>query len=225
MKLKALTISAALCLAAFLGAQSAQGGQGSQTQGRDRQWAGIDQSLMKSLQKLLGQNPATVRTVDPKGPAAAAGLKADDIITGIDGKELDKSLAEAIKALKPGTTVKLTVLRELREYMELGYLPKAKTFSVKLGEKAGKAWLGIEVQQSAAFLPGMPVGTGRGGLGRQGGNRDQADPLPSGQPPRQGQLAEPGQGGKLPAGSPPPGAGRQGQDGFRPMPSVEIISI
>ena len=54
-----------------------------------------------------------VLEVIPDGPAAVAGIKVDDIITKVDGKEYHDiaAITEAIKG-DPGTEVKLTVLRD-----------------------------------------------------------------------------------------------------------------
>ncbi|MCL4535039.1 MAG: trypsin-like peptidase domain-containing protein [Bacteroidetes bacterium] len=54
-----------------------------------------------------------VQQVVPGSPAATAGLRAQDVITEIDGTPLvgDSDLAKAISTHKPGDTVTLTVLR------------------------------------------------------------------------------------------------------------------
>jgi serine protease Do len=56
---------------------------------------------------------AVVVEVDPNGPAAKAGLKKDDVIVALNGKEMDsRSLRLAIASMTPGTTVDLKVLRD-----------------------------------------------------------------------------------------------------------------
>lgn len=69
-----------------------------------------------------------VDDVDPKGPAAAAGLRAGDIITAIDGKPLRDMVAlrNRVAQRRPGTKVELAVARAgaMRKVsLELGVLP------------------------------------------------------------------------------------------------------
>jgi membrane-associated protease RseP (regulator of RpoE activity) len=56
---------------------------------------------------------AVVVSVDSGGPAAAAGLKADDIIIAVDNKAMgaDRDLAELITSHKPDDEVTLTIVR------------------------------------------------------------------------------------------------------------------
>ena len=55
-----------------------------------------------------------VTAVAPGGPAEAAGLRAGDVITAIDGEPATdpNQLAAATLKKKPGETVKLTYVRE-----------------------------------------------------------------------------------------------------------------
>nr|WP_296225437.1 trypsin-like peptidase domain-containing protein [Ralstonia sp. UBA689] len=56
---------------------------------------------------------ALVNSVEPGSPAAASGLKPGDVITQIGDKAVDRSaeLAEHLAALKPGTKIALTLIR------------------------------------------------------------------------------------------------------------------
>ena len=56
---------------------------------------------------------ATVTAVTAGGPAATAGLKANDIVTAVDNQQIAdaESLVAAIRSYQPGTTVTLTYLR------------------------------------------------------------------------------------------------------------------
>jgi 2-alkenal reductase len=65
-------------------------------------------------QNLPVQEGALVSQVEEGGPAAKAGLKANDIITAVDGAKIggETSLRGALLKHKPGDTVKLDVLRE-----------------------------------------------------------------------------------------------------------------
>jgi S1-C subfamily serine protease len=60
------------------------------------------------------KNGVVVGAVQPGSPAAAAGVQPRDVITQIDGQDLqgDSSLAESVNAHKPGDSITLTVLRE-----------------------------------------------------------------------------------------------------------------
>ena len=74
------------------------------------------------------QDGMVVSQVVPGSPAAAAGLRQQDIITGIDAQPLqgESALAEAINGHKPGDTVILTVLRgrqQVSVQVKLGELP------------------------------------------------------------------------------------------------------
>jgi 2-alkenal reductase len=66
---------------------------------------------------LPAENGIYVTNVTTGGPAAAAGLMVDDIVTAIDGQEIsvDKSLADILFNYAPGDTVTLTVLRNGQE--------------------------------------------------------------------------------------------------------------
>ena len=60
------------------------------------------------------QRPAAVSgAVTSGGPAANAGLKADDAIVALNGQFIDgaDSLVAQVRALHPGTSVTLTIVR------------------------------------------------------------------------------------------------------------------
>jgi serine protease Do len=74
------------------------------------------------------QDGMVVGQVRPGSPAAAAGLRQQDIITAIDAQPLqgESALAEAISGHKPGDTITLTVLRgrqQVSVQVKLGELP------------------------------------------------------------------------------------------------------
>ncbi len=78
-------------------------------------------------------------------PAAAAGLKPDDVITAIDGAAIDKwdSLSEAIRA-SGGKLITLTVLRDGNSF-QVQVTPQAKEDKSIFGETLGTAYvIGIE---------------------------------------------------------------------------------
>lgn len=69
------------------------------------------QGIMPGMEATAG---AVVLTVVEQGPAAEAGLQAGDLLTAIDGEEVDgpQALVDAIASRQPGDTVVLTVTRE-----------------------------------------------------------------------------------------------------------------
>jgi len=80
----------------------------------------------------------TVDVAAKGGGAAAAGIKAGDTITSVDGKQLEKwqDLLDRLGTLKPGQTVVVTVDRE----------GAPRSFDVTLGRSdSGTALLGIQV--------------------------------------------------------------------------------
>ena len=72
----------------------------------------VNQQLANSfnLPRPMG---ALVSQVESDGPAAKAGLKSGDIITRLDGRDIDRSadLPARVATLKPGTTTRLQVWR------------------------------------------------------------------------------------------------------------------
>ncbi len=73
----------------------------------------MDQNLAESF-GLTSPDGALVAQVDPKSPAAAAGLKPGDVITKYDGTPLIEagSLSSRVGMATPGQKVKLTVWRD-----------------------------------------------------------------------------------------------------------------
>ena len=74
------------------------------------------QELTPKLGSALGAKAtsgALVTDVVPDGPAAKAGLQKEDVIVGMNGKDMDgRSLRVAVGSMAPGTTIQLKVLRE-----------------------------------------------------------------------------------------------------------------
>jgi serine protease Do len=103
-----------------------------------------------------------VSTVTPGGPAAKAGLQNGDIIVAVDGNNIKDGdeLVSIISARKPGSTVKLTYVRNgKRETAEVGIADRAKLFAnqdqadsdsgAPDQSEVGEATLGITVQPTA----------------------------------------------------------------------------
>jgi serine protease Do len=82
---------------------------------RARLGAGI-QELTPKLATALGvkaSKGAVVLEVVPNGPAEKAGLKQDDVIVSLNGKDVDsRSLRLALGSMVPGTSINLKVLRD-----------------------------------------------------------------------------------------------------------------
>lgn len=98
----------------------------------ERGWLGIVMGkLTPDLAKSFGHSGTDgvlVDDVDPAGPAAAADLRAGDIVTELDGKALRDMVAlrNGVAQRRPGTKVKVTVVRAGAARtvdLELGALP------------------------------------------------------------------------------------------------------
>src|SRR5437870_4433013 len=74
------------------------------------------QELTPKLASALGVHAsrgAVVSEIVPDGPASKSGLKKDDVIVALNGKEIDgRSLRLAVGSMAPGTGIDLKVLRE-----------------------------------------------------------------------------------------------------------------
>ena len=73
------------------------------------------------------ESGALIAKVEPGGPADGAGIRAGDVVTGLDSTDIRSSgdLLSALRQYQPGDKVKLTVLRDSQE----------STFDVQLGER------------------------------------------------------------------------------------------
>ncbi len=98
------------------------------------------------------QGGVSILSVESGSPAEQAGLEAGEIITAVNGEQIDRpsDLASAISSARPGDTVTLEVTRADQSTREV---------SVKLDEnpeKTGQAWLGLRYGPSIDFpdLPG-----------------------------------------------------------------------
>jgi serine protease Do len=95
-----------------------------------RAWIGVEvQPVTPAIAESLGMKKAEGALVDqpsPHGPAADAGIKVGDVITGIDEQPVKdpRTLIQKISNDKPGTHIKLTVLHN----------SESKTVEVTLAE-------------------------------------------------------------------------------------------
>ena len=78
------------------------------------------QELTPELSSALGvkaSRGAVVAEIVPDGPAAKSGLRKDDVIVAMNGKDVDgRSLRLAVGSMSPGTTIDLKVLRDGAEH-------------------------------------------------------------------------------------------------------------
>jgi len=95
---------------------------------------------------------ALVAGVEPKSPAAKAGIKTGDIILAVDGHDIENSieLPRVIGESRPGTQVKLKIWRqgETRELSaSLGEMPAEKVAQADTGGSKGQPGkLGVAVR-------------------------------------------------------------------------------
>jgi serine protease Do len=90
---------------------------------------------------------ALVAEVVPDSPAARAGLKAGDVVTGINGQKVDgpADLARVVGLARPGQDARLTVWRDQQE----------RTLPVKLNEAPGQQQAGALGLQVRPVTPEM----------------------------------------------------------------------
>jgi len=113
----------------------------------------IDDDLAKAL-KLNKTEGALVASVEAGGPADKAGIKQGDVIIALAGRPVaDRDdLRNRVAQIQPGTTVKVTVLRNGQEMpmtIVLGSLPSTETAPVSReeeGQQPTSQKLGLTVQ-------------------------------------------------------------------------------
>ena len=112
-----------------------------------RGWIGVTiQDVDENAAKALGlkkPHGALIGNVMPGEPADKAGVKAGDVITAVNGKDVDDSAAllRAIAAQKPGATAALTVWRN----------GSVKELKVVLGERSAEQ---LSAQRGGPVKPG-----------------------------------------------------------------------
>jgi serine protease Do len=136
-----------------------------------RGWLGVQvQPVTAEIADSLGMKQARGALVDSPqdgSPAAKAGIKAGDVITAVDGKEVkdSRALARTISTLAPGSSVKLDVLHNGQSKtidLTLAEMPgdRHKVADNGGGDRdAGRPYLGLRV------APASEVdGAGRNGV-------------------------------------------------------------
>lgn len=82
-----------------------------------RGWIGVRvQNVTHEIADSIGLKPekgAMIATVDPKGPASAAGMKTGDVILSLDGKPIDgHALPRLVAEIAPGTRARFGLWRK-----------------------------------------------------------------------------------------------------------------
>jgi serine protease Do len=100
---------------------------------------------------LKNQKGAIVAQTEKNGPAAKSKLREGDVITAVNGKAVESSsdMPVMISAMKPGSTVKLTVLRDGRSEdisITVGEAPSARASGAAAAEPDSSAKLGVAVR-------------------------------------------------------------------------------
>ena len=116
-----------------------------------RGWLGVslqpmDQELATAM-RATDSKGALVSAVEPDSPAAKAGLRAGDVITGINGQTVasPRDLAAGVADVAPGGTATLAVLRDgtaMEQRVEVGTNPANVAAATKPGQP-GQPSLGI----------------------------------------------------------------------------------
>jgi len=112
----------------------------------ERGWLGVQiEPVTKDVAEALGladAKGALISEAQANGPAKDAGIRAGDVLTKVDGKDIasPRDLARMIGNMDPGTAVDVTLWRN----------GKTETVNVKLGELPGAK------QQASAETPAAP---------------------------------------------------------------------
>jgi serine protease Do len=120
------------------------------------QMSDVTQEAME-YEKLPDRYGVIVARVEPKGPAAKAGLQEEDIIRKIDGNVVKdgQDLLSRVASKKPGDDVDLEILRQgktINKTLTLAARPDAKTLRAARGAEGGGQEGEEEPENSASTL-------------------------------------------------------------------------
>jgi len=111
----------------------------------------VDQALANSF-GLPKPQGALVSRVEPDSPAEKAGIRAGDVILGVNGKQLDQfsELPATIAAIRPGTPVKLQIWRDRANRdiaVTVGKLQEDKVASTAPESRSDSDRLGLALRE------------------------------------------------------------------------------
>jgi serine protease Do len=130
----------------------------------ERGWLGVsmqpmDEELGRAVQVADGKG-ALIAQVEPESPAAKGGLKAGDVVVGVNGQAIasPRDLAMAMAAMKPGQTATVAVMRDgsrAEERITVGTVPGTRMAAQGQQGEAGTGALGLAL---------APAGKGEGAV-------------------------------------------------------------
>jgi serine protease Do len=132
----------------------------------------VTDSIAKSYH-LSDESGALVRSVQPGGPAAKAGLKIGDVITAFNGHKVYESsqLPPVVSMTAPGTEAAVNILRDgkpMTVKVKVGEMPRnglsAEYLSGAPGATSGSGLLGLTVQDITAGMRQQLGYNGKGGV-------------------------------------------------------------
>jgi serine protease Do len=118
----------------------------------ERGWLGVSmQKLDPELASALSikeNKGVLIGGVEPDGPAAKAGVQPGDVVTAVDSRPIlmPRDLAEAVAAVKPGSTITLHLLRDGRPVeakVTLGQPPETREARATGEERQAQGNLGL----------------------------------------------------------------------------------
>jgi serine protease Do len=132
----------------------------------------VTQSLAQSF-GLDRPRGALVSSVDKDGPAAKAGIKAGDVLLGVNGKAVERSaeVPPLVAAVKPGTKASFEVWREGKKQnvdVTVGELPVEQVASAGAkggdAEQTGKLGLAVRPSEEGLVVENVAGAAARAGI-------------------------------------------------------------
>ncbi len=109
---------------------------------------------------LTGDQGALVASMEPGGPAEQAGVKAGDVITQFNGRPVEsgRDLSRIIVAMKPGTQVPMTVIRDGKKEelnVTIGQRQEERTQQAASGAEGSGKRLGVALSPITEQIRGQ----------------------------------------------------------------------